>query len=176
MTVMRESAVARRTSHSSGFAPRPNSSTDHPLHPTLDDATTEPDALAIRLCLGRVVFAEAEGPGVAVATDVHVDRPAAGLSQLVVTWNDVKASVTHRGHARGMSKPCAGREGAPASGGRKRSSVTEPAMIRRLKSGEYRLYSVKKNPKTGKRRNLGTFKTRAAAEKHEREVQYFKRH
>jgi len=47
-------------------------------------------------------------------------------------------------------------------------------MIRKLKSGEYRLYSEKKNPKTGKRRNLGTFKTRAAALKHEREVQYFK--
>ena len=49
-------------------------------------------------------------------------------------------------------------------------------MIRKLKSGEYRLYSRKKNPKTGKRRNLGTFESRAAAEKHEREVQYFKRH
>ena len=48
-------------------------------------------------------------------------------------------------------------------------------MIRKLKSGEYRLYSLKKNPKTGKRRNLGTFKTRAAAEKHERAVQFFKR-
>ena len=48
-------------------------------------------------------------------------------------------------------------------------------MIRKLKSGEYRLYSRKKNPKTGKRRNLGTFKSRAAAEKHERAVQYFKR-
>jgi formylmethanofuran dehydrogenase subunit E len=50
------------------------------------------------------------------------------------------------------------------------------AMIRKLKSGEYRLYSRKKDPDTGKRRNLGTFKTREAAEKHEREVQYFKRH
>jgi hypothetical protein len=50
-----------------------------------------------------------------------------------------------------------------------------PAMIRKLASGEYRLYSRKKNPKTGKRRNLGTFKTRAAAEKHEQEVQFFKR-
>jgi hypothetical protein len=49
-------------------------------------------------------------------------------------------------------------------------------MITKLKSGEYRLYSRKKNPKTGKRRNLGTFASRAAAEKHEREVQYFKRH
>lgn len=48
-------------------------------------------------------------------------------------------------------------------------------MIRKLASGEYRLYSRKKNPKTGKRRNLGTFKTLAAAQKHERDVQYFKR-
>lgn len=49
-------------------------------------------------------------------------------------------------------------------------------MIRKLKSGEYRLYSRKKDVKTGRRRNLGTFKSRAAAQKHEREVQYFKRH
>jgi len=49
-------------------------------------------------------------------------------------------------------------------------------MIRKLSSGEFRLYSRKKNPKTGKRWNLGTFGSRAAAEKHEREVQYFKRH
>jgi hypothetical protein len=49
-------------------------------------------------------------------------------------------------------------------------------MIRKLSSGQYRLYSRKINPKTGKRRNLGTFKTRAAAEKHERAVQFFKRH
>ena len=48
-------------------------------------------------------------------------------------------------------------------------------MIRKLKSGQYRLYSRKINRKTGKRRNLGTFATRAAAEKHERAVQYFKR-
>ena len=48
-------------------------------------------------------------------------------------------------------------------------------VIRKLKSGQYRLYSRKTNPKSGKRRNLGTFKTRAAAEKHERAVQYFKR-
>ncbi len=57
-----------------------------------------------------------------------------------------------------------------------RSFVEETRMIRKLKDGRYRLYSRKKNPKTGKRRNLGTFKTRQAAEKHEREVQYFKRH
>ena len=47
-------------------------------------------------------------------------------------------------------------------------------MIRKLRSGRYRLYSRKANPKTGKRRNLGTFSSRAAAEKHERAVQYFK--
>ena len=49
-------------------------------------------------------------------------------------------------------------------------------MIRKLKSGEYRLYSRKKNPKTGKRRNLGTFGSKKAAQQHEREIQYFKRH
>ena len=48
-------------------------------------------------------------------------------------------------------------------------------MIRKPKSGEYRLYSRKKDPRTGKRRNLGTFASRQAAEKHERAVQFFKR-
>ena len=48
-------------------------------------------------------------------------------------------------------------------------------MIRKLRDGRFRLYSRKKNPKTGRRRNLGTFKTRAAALKHERAVQFFKR-
>jgi len=49
-------------------------------------------------------------------------------------------------------------------------------VIRKLTSGKYRLYSRKKNPRTGRRRNLGTVSSRAAAEKHERAVQYFKRH
>ena len=48
-------------------------------------------------------------------------------------------------------------------------------MIRKLSSGQYRLYSRKKDSKTGKRRNLGTFDSRPAAEKHERAVQFFKR-
>lgn len=52
----------------------------------------------------------------------------------------------------------------------------DDAVIRKLASGKYRLYSRKTDPRTGKRRNLGTFNTRAAAEKHEREVQYFKHH
>jgi len=49
-------------------------------------------------------------------------------------------------------------------------------MIRKLPSSQYRLFSRKKDPRTGKRRNLGTFATRAAAERHERAVQFFKRH
>ncbi|HSX37552.1 MAG TPA: hypothetical protein VLE95_01845, partial [Chlamydiales bacterium] len=48
-------------------------------------------------------------------------------------------------------------------------------VIRKLSSGHYRLYSRKKNPKTGKKRNLGTFSTLAGAKQHEREIQYFKR-
>ena len=49
-------------------------------------------------------------------------------------------------------------------------------MIRKLKTGSYRLYSRKLDPKTHRRKNLGTFGSRAAAQKHERAVQYFKRH
>lgn len=49
-------------------------------------------------------------------------------------------------------------------------------MIRKLSSGKYRLYSRKPDPRTGKRRNLGTFGSRKEAEKHERAVQYFKHH
>ena len=49
-------------------------------------------------------------------------------------------------------------------------------MIRKLKSGKYRLYSRKKDPKTGRRRNLGTFETREQAKQHEKAVQYFKHH
>jgi hypothetical protein len=54
--------------------------------------------------------------------------------------------------------------------------LREVWMIRKLTSGKYRLYSRKKDPKTGKRKNLGTFGSRAAAEKHEKAVQFFKRH
>lgn len=49
-------------------------------------------------------------------------------------------------------------------------------MIRKLASGEYRIYSRKTDEKTGKRRNLGTFPSKEAAQKHEREIQYFKHH
>lgn len=47
-------------------------------------------------------------------------------------------------------------------------------MIRKLPTGKYRLYSLRRDPKTGRRRNLGTFATKAAAEKHEREIAFFK--
>jgi hypothetical protein len=49
-------------------------------------------------------------------------------------------------------------------------------MIRKLKSGEYRLYSRRRNPETGARRNLGTFRTPEAARRHERQVHFFKGH
>ena len=64
----------------------------------------------------------------------------------------------------------------PAGGHVRAAHAPLASMIRKLASGQYRLYSRKLNPKTRKRRNLGTFGSRAAAEKHEREVQYFKRH
>jgi hypothetical protein len=57
-----------------------------------------------------------------------------------------------------------------------RALLRSRSMIRKLASGQYRLYSRKVDPRTGKKRNLGTFDTREAAEKHERDVQYFKRH
>ena len=56
-----------------------------------------------------------------------------------------------------------------------RKREVNKAMIRKLKSGKYRLYSRKKDPKTGKRRNLGTFGSLEAAKKHDRAVQFFKR-
>jgi hypothetical protein len=52
----------------------------------------------------------------------------------------------------------------------------EAQMIRKLKTGEFRIYSRHQDPKTGKRKNLGTFATREKAEEHERAIQYFKRH
>jgi hypothetical protein len=75
-------------------------------------------------------------------------------------------------HDGNESATTGGKTQHPQSAG----GARQAAMIRKLKSGGYRLYSRKVNLKTGRRRNLGTFSTRAAAEKHERAVQYFKRH
>lgn len=49
-------------------------------------------------------------------------------------------------------------------------------MIRKLKSGEYRLYSRKKDARSGRRKNLGTFSSLEKAKRHEKAVQFFKRH
>jgi hypothetical protein len=58
----------------------------------------------------------------------------------------------------------------------KRFRPVEPIMIRKLKSGQYRIYSRKADPETHKRKNLGTFDSKEAAQKHEKEIQYFKHH
>lgn len=63
-----------------------------------------------------------------------------------------------------------------AGGGTSLTRRIHFSMVRKLKSGEYRLYSRKKDPSTGKRRNLGTFTSMEKAKQHEREVQYFKKH
>lgn len=64
----------------------------------------------------------------------------------------------------------------PTAGTRSVGAAFRCLMIRKLKTGQYRLYSRKRDPKSGKRHNLGTFDSFAAAKKHEKEVQYFKRH
>jgi hypothetical protein len=66
--------------------------------------------------------------------------------------------------------------GKPLPQNQRPKSSEDFAMIRKLKSGQFRLYSRKKDPSTGKRRNLGTFETMDKAKQHERDVQYFKRH
>jgi hypothetical protein len=89
---------------------------------------------------------------------------------LLMVGNTTKSSMeVHDGNE---SATTGGRTQHPSRAG----GARQAAMIRKLKSGGYRLYSRKINPKTGRRGNLGTFATRAAAEKHERAVQYFKRH
>jgi hypothetical protein len=87
-------------------------------------------------------------------------------------WHRISlAASACKEDAAGESRPCTLPGTVDA-----RSTRGRLAMIRKLKTGEYRLYSRKKNPKTGRRRNLGTFGTRAAAERHEHAVQFFKRH
>src|SRR5436190_17325891 len=89
------------------------------------------------------------------------------------TANAAWSATASRPRATSTAVPIA--PGMKASGA-SRTARPEAVMIRKLKSGQYRLYSRKINPKTGERRNLGTFPTRAKAEKHERAVQYFKHH
>src|SRR4051812_38164320 len=82
-------------------------------------------------------------------------RPASHLPSLIPAWHPI---CTQTSRPRALI----GRWGGGL------------VMIRKLKTGQYRLYSRKADPKTGKRRNLGTFATREQAEKHERAVQFFK--
>jgi hypothetical protein len=76
--------------------------------------------------------------------------------------------------AQGSRWPAQGHPGRTVSMTIERLFPSEGTMIRKLKSGQYRLYSRKVDPKTGKRRNLGTFDTREEAVQHERAVQFFK--
>ena len=70
----------------------------------------------------------------------------------------------------------AGKRTGTSSGDTTLARGIHVSMIRKLKSGEYRLYSRKKDQSTGKRRNLGTFSSLEKAKKHEQEIQYFKKH
>ncbi len=99
--------------------------------------------------------------------------PCAICSRNQPACSDARDSRAHQryGLAAELSLPPRRR----ASVSHLQEEVREDAMIRKLKSGEYRLYSRKRDPKSGKRRNLGTFANREAALKHERAVQYFKR-
>jgi hypothetical protein len=94
--------------------------------------------------------------------------PATGKLRLLVRAAAARAP-------KGLRRVASGAGGERACGSHAPSGRGGSAMIRKLKGGEYRLYSRKKDPKTGKRRNLGTFRTRAAAAKHEKAVQFFKR-
>lgn len=78
-------------------------------------------------------------------------------------------------HARYVGQLVAKHPSVPSASADRAAWRAEAQMIRKLADGRYRLYSRKKDPKTGKRRNLGTFASRTAAEKHERAVQFFKR-
>src|SRR5207253_7139332 len=88
-----------------------------------------------------------------------------------------QAHIPQRGRCRAdvacLARATTQQDGAVTATGLRTSRRTT-LMIRKLKSGKYRLYSRKLNPKTGKRRNLGTFASREAAQKHERAVQFFK--
>src|SRR5258705_301863 len=104
-------------------------------------------------------------------------RPPAFVTALVVTPVALCFATTS---APGMTPPLvstttpASTEVEPARV-RPRRLKGDETMIRKLSSGKYRLYSRKRDPKTGRRRNLGTFSSRPAAERHERAVQFFKR-
>lgn len=88
-------------------------------------------------------------------------KPRTSASRAAISRH-AKSAASRRAAAKAVTK-----KGAAARSRAARTSA-HSAVIRKLKSGVYRLYSRKVNPKTGKRRNLGTFETRAEAKKHER--------
>src|SRR5205814_10471278 len=102
----------------------------------------------------------------------EANPPAAGPRSEQAAGRDCLARRLGRGGARRKDR---GRRPQRHLRAERSLAPGETLMIRKLKSGEYRLYSRKADPKTGKRRNLGTFKSRQAAETHERAVQFFKR-
>jgi hypothetical protein len=125
-------------------------------------------------------------PHVAAARACDPPRPEARRTRCRVRRGAVTTGKNRSAETVGVKPACRGAPGGPhersanspgrSSESRADAKAPGDRMIRKLKSGEYRLYSRKKNPKTGRRRNLGTFGSRAAAEKHERAVQFFKRH
>jgi len=125
-----------------------------------------------------VVKADAYGiglePAAAASPGPKAASAASGFARAAVFWLMIRLLTIQANLSVSRSLWMQDRRGAiRAAPGT--APAREARMIRKLKGGKYRLYSRKRNPKTGRRRNLGTFATRAAAEKHERAVQYFKR-
>jgi hypothetical protein len=100
--------------------------------------------------------------------------PPADAARRCAASNQVSGGVTRASVSKANG---ADRRNEPAlsSRGSAHSLHFEAIMIRKLAGGKYRLLARKKDPRTGRRRNLGTFSTRTAAERHERAIQYFKR-
>jgi hypothetical protein len=94
----------------------------------------------------------------------------------VSTQGAIMASKYGKAAAKKVASAMRNRAFRGAEGGQQSAEIGVCNMIRKLSGGRYRLYSRKVDPKTKRRRNLGTFATLAAAEKHERAVQFFKRH
>jgi hypothetical protein len=123
-------------------------------------------------CCGRVA---------ASFSKLKAKRPRRGVAERVAAprrcaLHDVRECIAHIADARSIGVPAMRAHGSLVARTRRVHSPRSELMIRKLKSGQYRLYSRKTDPRSGKRRNLGTFATRKAAEQHERAVQYFKRH
>jgi 5-methylthioadenosine/S-adenosylhomocysteine deaminase len=116
---------------------------------------------------GRLIGLEGHGEAVLVSLDKY-EKPDLTARRLSGSW-DAYVRISYIVVASGDARVS---RDAPFAAQR---CTWARQMIRKLSSGKFRLYSRKKNPKTGRRRNLGTFGSRAAAERHEKAVQFFKR-